>query len=406
MLTDHDNATPVILYFAPNGYRDQLTSLGSLLCANAMSLDLHKCCPFWFYLLGKMKCVKELDVSLLQRINLHFCFKLGWTHMQARAALEIIFPNQLLHPSRTRRWFQAFRNGCTTLVDLQRRHCQKSAHTPANVQTVRNLIDNDKSITFAAIMVQTGLKLTTVHRIVKKDLNLTLRCAHLLPNFLTPRHILDRFQHARKMLTIANWTPSMLKKIVTMDEAWCYQYNPETKRQASQWLAPGEDRPIHVRKLMSVKKVMLVAFFDYLGMVHFEFIRGGTVDTATFIQILGRYKESLRFRRPRKVWYLHLDNTPAHGSRNTRLHLLMTGQRVMDHPPLSPDLSPCDFWLFGHLKAPLRGRQFPSLDALQAAVVHQIGQIPAEQYRETMLIKWPKRWVRCVHANGNYFEGH
>ncbi len=150
---------------------------------------------------------------------------------------------------------------------------------------------------------------------------------------------------------------------------------------------------------------MLVAFFDYLGMVHFEFIRGGTVDTGTFLQILGRYRESLRIRRPRRIRHLHMDNAPAHGARDTRLHLLMTGQRVIDHPPLSPDLSPCDFWLFGRLKGPLRGRQFGSLDELQAAVVDQIGQIPAEEYWEAMLSKWPKRWAQCVHANGDYFEG-
>ena len=51
------------------------------------------------------------------------------------------------------------------------------------------------------------------------------------------------------------------------------------KCQASQWLAPGEQRPSHPRRTIAVKKVMLVAFFDYLGMVHFEFICGGTVDT-------------------------------------------------------------------------------------------------------------------------------
>ncbi len=136
-------------------------------------------------------------------------------------------------------------------------------------------------------------------------------------------------------LTSVNRSPSLLRKIVTMDEAWCYQYDPETKREASQWLAAGNPRPSHPRRSISVKKVMLVAFFDFKGVIHFEFIRGGTVDTATFIQILGRFKESLRHRRPHQIKYLHMDNAPAHGSRDTRLHLLMTGQRVIDHPPPS-----------------------------------------------------------------------
>ncbi len=156
------------------------------------------------------------------------------------------------------------------------------------------------------------------------------------------------------MLTCANRTPSVLCKLVTMDKAWCYQYDPETKREASQWLPAGEPRPSHPRRSISVKKLMLVSFFDFQGMIHFEFIRGGTVDTATFLQILGRYRDSLRIRRLCQTRYLHMDNAPAHGARDTCLHLLLTRQKTIEHPPLSPDLSPCDFWLFNRIKAPLR----------------------------------------------------
>ncbi len=229
-------------------------------------------------------------------------------------------------------------------------------------------------------MRHTGLKQTMVHRIVTKDLNLTLRSAKFLPAFLTPRHLILRYQHARHMLNATLRTPSVLKKLVTMDESWCYQYDPETKRQASQWLAPGEPHPSHPRRNISVKKIMLVAFFDFKGMVHFEFIRGGTVDTGTFIQILGHFRDALRTKRPRQVCYLHMDNAPAHGSRDTQLHLLLSGQRVVDHPPLSPDMSPCDVWLFSRIKHNIRGIQFPSLDALQTAVTQEIGNIPAHEY--------------------------
>ncbi len=102
---------------------------------------------------------------------------------------------------------------------------------------------------------------------------------------------------------------------------------------------------------------------------------------------------------------LHMDNTPAHGSRDTRLHLLMTGQRTVPHPALSPDLAPSDFWLFGKIKKPLRGHRFQSLDHLQSAVTQQIGMITAAEYRNAILRQWPMLWARCVHANGNYFEG-
>ncbi len=347
----------------------------------------------------------ELDLKLQQRVNVFFCFKLGWSHTQCRAALEKVFEGTTLDKSTTRRWYKAFREGRTSVVDLQRAPRSRTGTSADNVQMVRRMIDQDKSITFAALMTQTGLSQTSVHCIVTKELGLKLRSAKFLPNFLTPRHIVQCFQHCSDMLHRIRQNPSFLKKIVTMDEAWYYQYDPELKRQASQWLAPGEPRPVHVRRTISVKKVMLVAFFDFRGMVHFEFLRGGTVDTPTFLGILGRFRESLRVKRPRQRQYLHMDNAPAYMARDTRLHLLLTGQRTVPHPTLSPDLAPSDYWLFPRLKLPLRGRQFPSLDALEEEVTRQIGLIPAAEYRETMLKKWPKRWARCVHRNGDYFKG-
>ena len=40
------------------------------------------------------------------------------------------------------------------------------------------------------------------------------------------------------------------------------------------------------------------------------------------------------------------DNTPAHKSATVQEYLKESGLDVLDHPPYSPDLSPCDFWLF------------------------------------------------------------
>ncbi len=307
--------------------------------------------------------------------------------------------------SSTQHWYQSFRAGRMTLVDLQRAPKDKSGCTDNNIAAVRTLIDSDRSITLASLIHQTGLPQTTMYWIIKKDLSLKLHSAKLLPNFLTPCHIVKRFEHCRQMLDLARRRPAYLKHLVTMDEAWCYQYDPLLMRQASQWLAEGEAQPVHLHRMLSIKKVLLVAFFDFKGMIHFEFIRGGTVDTATFLQILGHFCQALKVKRPRRFRYLHMDNAPAHTSKDTRLHLLLTGQRTVFYPALSPDLAPCDFWLFPTIKRPLRGQRFRNLDDVEDAVTRQIGQIPAGDYKDAILRRWPMRWARCVHWNGDYFEG-
>ncbi len=222
--------------------------------------------------IADMGCIKEVDIKLMQRINLYFCYKLGWTHVQARAALEQVYGEDILCISSTRRWYKSFRTGRTTVVDLQRAPKEKTGRTAANVAAVKALIDTDKSIPLASLMHQTGLHQTTVHWIIKKDLYLKLHCAKLLPNFLTPHHIVEHFQHCRDMLQEVRRCPSYLKCLVMMDEAWCYQHDPLLKRQASQWLTSQDPRPVQPCRTLSIKKVLIITFFDFKGMIHHEFI--------------------------------------------------------------------------------------------------------------------------------------
>jgi len=39
---------------------------------------------------------------------------------------------------------------------------------------------------------------------------------------------------------------------------------------------------------------------------------------------------------------------------------------VMEHPPYSPDLASCDFFLFLKIKSALKGTRFESVDAVKA----------------------------------------
>jgi hypothetical protein len=39
---------------------------------------------------------------------------------------------------------------------------------------------------------------------------------------------------------------------------------------------------------------------------------------------------------------------------------------VIPHPPYSPDLAPCDFFLFPKMKLNLKGRRFDTIEEIQA----------------------------------------
>ena len=78
--------------------------------------------------------------------------------------------------------------------------------------------------------------------------------------------------------------------------------------------------------------------------------------------------------------------------------------KVLIHPPYSPDLSPCDFFLFPRLKKMLSGNKYTSRSSLGSAIYQGLQQIPKEDYLSAFH-DWVKRLQKCVSVKGEYFEG-
>ncbi|UYV82680.1 hypothetical protein LAZ67_22000529 [Cordylochernes scorpioides] len=69
----------------------------------------------------------------------------------------------------------------------------------------------------------------------------------------------------------------------------------------------------------------------------------------------------------------------------------------------NPDLAPCDFVLFGKLKKKLKGRKFQSIEEIKVESKKAMKAIPKTDYQRCFA-DWKKRWLKCIVANGNYFE--
>ncbi|PNF22071.1 hypothetical protein B7P43_G09295 [Cryptotermes secundus] len=55
-------------------------------------------------------------------------------------------------------------------------------------------------------------------------------------------------------------------------------------------------------------------------------------------------------------WFFHHDNAPAHTALSVRQFLTKNGMTPVSHPPYSPDLAPCDFFLFPRMKRDMKGK--------------------------------------------------
>ena len=77
---------------------------------------------------------------------------------------------------------------------------------------------------------------------------------------------------------------------------------------------------------------------------------------------------------------------------------------VLNPPPYSPDMSPCDFFLFPRLKKMLSGNKYMSRSSLGSSNYRCLQQIPKEDYLSAFC-DWVKRLQKCVSVKREYFEG-
>jgi hypothetical protein len=76
---------------------------------------------------------------------------------------------------------------------------------------------------------------------------------------------------------------------------------------------------------------------------------------------------------------------------------------VLQHPPYSPDLAPCDFHFFPDLKRDFKGTHFTSDEEVKEAVKSWIKKRPATYFSDGMK-KLVTRWEKCISVNGDYIE--
>ncbi len=239
-----------------------------------------------------------------------------------------------------------------------------------------------------------------------KDLNLNKKAAKLVPHQLTADHCRQCRLFCQDFLRRCRRIPHFLSSVVTTDEAWFYLIETRTKQENMQWLAPTDNCPQEPRRPRNCKKLMVVPFFDRRGIVHLSCLINTNVNAEVFHPLLQEARQSLLNRRiqvrrqPHRSVF-HMDNAPAHRARCVRDWLEAVEWSRIPHPPYSPDLSPCDFFLFPLLKKRLRGHEYGDLARLTAAVQREISEVTLRQWR-LCFIDWIRR---CLLFNGNYFEG-
>jgi len=122
-----------------------------------------------------------------------------------------------------------------------------------------------------------------------------------VPHQLTETQKAARVDWCLEMMErFENGASRRVSDVVTGDESWIYQFDPETKQQSAKWVFPGGDLPLKVKQSRSVGKKMVATFFSKSGHIATIVLEDQRTVTAKWYTevCLPRVFQGIREKRP------------------------------------------------------------------------------------------------------------
>jgi [histone H3]-lysine36 N-dimethyltransferase SETMAR len=343
-----------------------------------------------------------------QRYNVWMLWRQKKTQAQIVQELQAIYGGDAFTKSTVNKWVHRFEDGWLSVEDATRCGRPKDVSTKSTISLVRRTIETDRRMTVAEVADKCGISTGTAFSILTKELSLSRLVSRWVPRLLTEEMKQNRVAICRALLVKYHADPhNFLTQLVTGDETWVHHYEPEAKRQSSQWLARGSAPPVKAKAVPSAGKRMASVFWDYKGVVHIDWLpEKATINSDYYIQVLTNLKENINQDR-RGKWsrgvLLQHDNARPHTSVKTMAAIQQLGFILLPHPAYSPDLAPSDYWLFPELKKSLRGQRYSTFQHLATVVGKWISVKDGEWFAEG-LRRLVDRWEKCVQLRGDYVE--
>ena len=342
------------------------------------------------------------------RANIKFLTKLDWKPVKIIDALQQVYGDSSPCRAVVYDWIKRFKGGREEVEDDPREGRPSTSINPENVELVRNLVDKDRRITIDEVANACEISHGSAFGILTENLGLSKLSARWVPKALREDQLNHRANLSLAILTkIEANEDSFFERLVTGDETWVYQFDPESKNQSKEWHPRGAAGPIKFKTERSVKKIMATVFWDSEGIILIDFLEGQKTVTSSYYEgVLRKLKTSIAKKRRGKLHkqiLFHHDNAPAHSSKAVRSQLREFRWETLAHPPYSPDLAPSDFFLFPNLKGHLKGTRFQSLDEAKKQVITWCQRQPREFYKDG-LYRWIHRLRKCIDVNGAYVE--
>ncbi len=309
------------------------------------------------------------------RSVIKFLTKEGIAPKDIRQRLVNVYGDHAPPKSTVEWWAAEFKRGRESIEDEPRSGRPVDVMTPESCTAVERLVMNDRRLHVLQIAETLGISYGSVETILHENLGLKKMCARWVPRTLTLLQKADRVDASKDLLAVYESDPAdFCARLVTGDETWIHQWDPESRLETREWTNRNAPPPIMVRTQPSAAKIMTTIFWNSSGVLLIDYLpHHTTINGQYYAALMDRLRESIKEKRRGKlrkgILLLH-DNAPVHTARVAQTAILHCGFQELYHPPYSPDLAPSDYYLFKHLKNALRGERYADDNALKSATEH------------------------------------
>lgn len=312
-----------------------------------------------------------------------------------------------------KKWITKFRE-TGSAMNIKNMGPIPSVSTQENLQRVRDAVIANPRRSIRKHAAALGIKKSTVHNIIKKKM-----CFHpykiQLVQALKENDYVLRRTCAERMLTQFP-TLHRLSNIFFSDEAHFHLEGYVNKHNCRYW-APNNPKQKHQRQLHSPKVTVWCAISGsgIIGPYFFENQNGAsvTVNSERYVNMIETYfhpivERDSRFNR--NTWFQQ-DGATAHTARDTMTVIqALFPQKLISRfgdlawPPRSPDITPCDFFLWGYLKSKVYSNQPRTISDLKRNIQSEIENISPQLCRK-VFINLQTRLQETVRMDGKHLDG-
>jgi len=180
------------------------------------------------------------EIELEQRTDIKFLVKLGKSGNKIREILVQVYEDNAMKKTAAYKWVKRFSERRESVTDEERSGRPATSRTEENSVKIRRIVRENRRLTVRNIAEQGNIDRETVREILTEDLDMRKVCAKNGPKGAHRRTKQRRVTICQDLLERQD---DILGRVITDEETWVYQCDPETKRQSAEWKTANSLRP-------------------------------------------------------------------------------------------------------------------------------------------------------------------